>query len=152
MSVAEAALSVTTTVSPVLYAVVLAVSQILSVVWAPTLPTTPRVKIIARTNAVTDFILNSKVGAYENVRPYSSISVLFPGNRTGLAIITSQKFKVQNINDIVVVQVCRGGGVCVVIHPDRHGIQLINDVVVIDVTSQQTNGWHGAGTSTRDSD
>ena len=64
MGVAEIAFTVTSTVSPVLKAVVLAVIQIVSAVWALTLNTEINVKIIARVNTLNDFIKGSKDGAH----------------------------------------------------------------------------------------
>jgi hypothetical protein len=46
------------TVSPVLNSVTLVVSQMVSADWAPTLKTTEKMKMSARTNAVVYFIIS----------------------------------------------------------------------------------------------
>ena len=62
MGVAEDALSVTETVSPVLNAIVFAESQMLSADWALTFSTMARVQTIARLNAVRDFMNTPNYG------------------------------------------------------------------------------------------
>ena len=62
MGVAEEALSATRTVSPVLYAVVLAVSQIYSVVCALASTVTVKVESIAKTKTISRFIEHSITG------------------------------------------------------------------------------------------
>jgi hypothetical protein len=69
MDVAEDVLSVTTTVSPVLYAVVLAVSQIDSAVWALAWVAIVKAKSNAKAKAVIRFIEYSIAGRTVCVRP-----------------------------------------------------------------------------------
>jgi hypothetical protein len=54
--------TVTMTVSPVLNAVVLATSQIVSAAWALTLKTAIKVRIIARKKVVKDFMVSPETG------------------------------------------------------------------------------------------
>ena len=143
---AELALSVTVTVSPVLNAVVLAVSQILSLVWALTFTTTARVKIIARVTAEKDFINTPRTGAHSFVRPYFFYVFLLPEQRAGFSIVSGQQFQVQNVDDTIVVQISGSWFRAVVAHPNCHGVKLINDIVVINIASQQADGRHRCGT------
>jgi len=60
-----------------------------------------------------------------------------PGDGTGLAVILRQEFKVEHIDDAIVVQIRGGGCGGVVTHADGYGIELVDDVIVINVTV----GW-----------
>ena len=76
--------------------------------WAPTLITAASEKIIAKINAFNDFINTPRHG-YRGAQVCAPLFIqtnLFPGNRTGCAVVTSQKLKVQNIDDVIIVQVC----------------------------------------------
>src|ERR1700752_271488 len=108
MGVADVALSVTATVSPVLYAVESIVSQMLSAAWALTFKTVASVKTIATINSVRDFMNTPGIGTHSLVRPYILIAILFPRSWTSLSIVVGQEFQIQNIDDGIIVQICCG--------------------------------------------
>src|SRR5215207_6012469 len=60
-----------------------------------------------------------------------------PGKRTRLPIVLSKKLQIKNVDDPIVVQVCRRGNCAVVAHANGHGVKLINDVIVVNVASEQ---------------
>ena len=79
------------------------------------------------------------------MRPEHIQAILLPGDWTRSAIVTSQKFKIQNIDDTIIVQVCGGGCGGVIAHAQRHGIELIDHIIAVNIASQQANGGHGIG-------
>lgn len=151
MGVAETALTVTATVSPVLYAVVLAVSQILSALCALTFIVAATVRMSARINAVIDFIGSSKKGAHACTCARMDLFYLWitgsPGGWARLAIVLGEKLKIEYIDRIVVIQICCSRNVRVVAHADCEGIELIDHVVPVNIACQQCNRWHGNATS-----
>ena len=69
---------------------------------------------------------------------------LLPSNRSGLAIITGEKFKVENVDRAVTVEIGSGGRCRVVAHADGHGIELVNNTIVVNITSRQADRRHGS--------
>src|SRR5215211_4868047 len=87
-------------------------------------------------------------GAHNHpVRPIID-KVLFPSYWPGLAIVSGEKFQIEYVDHIVVVEIssCRAGGV--VAHANRQGIELINRVIVVYVTGQERDLWHRGGRAT----
>lgn len=64
---------------------------------------------------------------------------LLPGGRTRCSIISGQRFEIQDVDDVVVIQVCCFRRGRVIAHADGHCIELIDHVVAIDVTAQEGN-------------
>ena len=75
---------------------------------------------------------------------------LLPHAGTRVAIVLSQQFQVENVDDSVVVQICRGGRCRVVVDANRESIELINHIVTINITCQQTNGGFCCGIPSND--
>src|SRR6185503_17275514 len=90
-----------------------------------------------------DFISYSKDRGAQFRAPLFLYVFLLPKHRSGLSIVSSQHFQIQNIDDTVIVQVCSSWGGAVVAHANRHSIKLIDDIVIINITGKQVDGWHG---------
>ena len=69
-----------------------------------------------------------------------------PGSWACHSIVLGEKFKVKNVDRIVVIQICSGRRVRVVIHADGQCIELIDHIVPVNVTGEQSNRGHGSVT------
>jgi len=68
------------------------------------------------------------------MRPCPCHSDLFPGDRTGIAIVGGQELQVEYVDHAVVVQVRGRGRGAVVVHTNGQGVELIDDTIPIDIT------------------
>src|SRR4030095_13101651 len=68
-------------------------------------------------------------------------SSLFPGDRTRFSIIGGEKFKIEHIDDPIVIHISFRGSCFVVIHPNGQRIELIDEMVAIDIPGNQSDGW-----------
>ena len=108
--VAEEALTITITVSPVLYAVVDALNQMLSGDCAPARVKNTNENKTAKSGEINLFTTYSKIpGARFFMRPEYFPIYLFPTRGTRIAVVLRQQFEIENIDDGIVVQVCGGG-------------------------------------------
>src|SRR5215216_224658 len=147
MGVEETALTFTITVSPVLYAVVLAVSQMLSALCALTFIVIALIKKNASINAGIGFISNSKKGRTQTCAPINYLRITgSPRQWTGLAIVLREKLKIKHVDRAIIIQICSGRNVRVIAHANRERIELIDCVIPVNITGKQSNRWHGSAT------
>jgi len=68
-----------------------------------------------------------------------------PGQWAGLSIVAGQQFEIEDVDDPIPIQICRGWNGQVVIHANGQRVELVDNVIAIDITRQQTDFWHVGG-------